>query len=495
MSTKFFYKLLALLILASMVLSACGTATTEAPAQPPEVVAPTEVPATKAPAPTTVPTEVPATEATVPTEAPTAAPTELPDLSGKLLIWVQKINMEAWQNTVLPKFQEMYPNLEIEFVNNPPQTVADDVGLCIQGGTGCPDLFVTGTEYGTKLVDLGGLTDLTELVQPYVDDLHPGMVAACSKDDKVYCVPWDIGPTGTFYRRDVFEAAGLASDPESVSAMFGTWDDMLATCQTIKDETGLNCFSLNKANNEGYLYNYLLSEQGLGFFNDQNELTIACPENVATLEILKKFWDAGLVSDTQVWTDPWYAEFANPLDNTDVPPVALITIPVWMGGFLKGWIAPEAIGNWGVAEMPAVTAGGARAASGGGSSYYIPETSTNPEAAWELIKFLNLDPANNAAIYAFADIFPAVFSAYNDPVFQEPDPYFGDQLTRAFFADVARVSPTDYFLHPYGQAMNDAVKIAIQKFGMGDLTAQEALTEAADSVMIDTGMSTSTSCK
>jgi ABC-type glycerol-3-phosphate transport system substrate-binding protein len=166
-----------------------------------------------------------------------------------------------------------------------------------------------------------------------------------------------------------------------------------------------------------------------------------------------------------------------------------------MGGFLKGWIAPEAIGNWGVAEMPAVTAGGAREASGGGSSYYIPETSTNPEAAWELIKFLNLDPANNAAIYAFADIFPAVFSAYNDPVFQEPDPYFGDQLTRAFFADVARVSPTDYFLHPYGQAMNDAVKIAIQKFGMGDLTAQEALTEAADSVMIDTGMSTSTSCK
>ena len=70
--------------------------------------------------------------------------------------------MEAWQNTVLPKFQEMHPDLEIEFVNNSPQDVADNVGLAIQGGAGLPDMFVTGTEYGTKIVNLGGLTDLTE---------------------------------------------------------------------------------------------------------------------------------------------------------------------------------------------------------------------------------------------------------------------------------------------------------------------------------------------
>lgn len=472
MFKKSLYKILAVVLLFVMLLSACGPAATteEAPAEPAATEAPAE-PAAEAPAATEVP------------------PTEAPKPSGKLLVWVQKINMEAWQATVLPKFQEMYPDVEIEFVNSSPQEVADKVGLCIQGGSGCPDMFVTGTEYGTKLVDLGGLTDLTELAQPYVSDLHPGMLAACSKDGKIYCIPWDIGPTGTFYRRDVFEAAGLASDPESVSAQIATYDDLLATCNTIKEKTGLNCFSLNKANNEGYLYNYMLSQQGLGYFNDGNELTINSPENVATLEKLKTFVDAGVVSDTQVWTDPWYAEFKNPLDNKDIPPVALITIPVWMGGFFKGWIAPEAVGNWGVAEMPAFTAGGSRAASGGGSSYYIPETSTNPEAAWALIKFLNLDPANNAAIYAHADIFPAVFSAYNEPVFQEPDPYFGGQTTRAFFAEVAKISPTDHFLHPYGQTMNGTVIIAIQKFLTGQMTAQEALDEAADAVALETGMS------
>jgi lactose/L-arabinose transport system substrate-binding protein len=494
MSTKLLYKIMAVLMLAALILSACAPAATPAPTTAPEP--------TMAPKPTEAPKQA---EAPKPTDKPTAAPppTEVPpteapavkDLSGKLLVWVQKINMEAWQNTVLPKFQEMYPNLEIEFVNNPPQDVADQVGLAIQGGTGGPDLFVTGTEYGTKLVDLGGLMDLTDFAAPYMDQLNPTMLAACTKDGKVYCVPWDIGPMGTFYRRDVFEAAGLPSDPESVSALFPTWEDMLATCKTIKEKTGLNCFSLNKANNEGYLYEYMLSSQGLGYFNDQNELTMACPENVATLEKLKVFWDAGLVSDTQVWTDPWYAEFANPLDNKDIPPVALITIPAWMGGFLKGWIAPDAAGNWGVAEMPAFTEGGVRAASGGGSSYYIPEASTNPEAAYELIKFLNLDPANNAAIYAYADIFPAVSSAYEDPVFQDPDPYFGDQKTREFFASVAKKSPTSYFLHPYGQAMHDAALRAIQSFALGNQSAEDALKDAADAVALETGMTVSAACK
>ncbi|MRS03619.1 hypothetical protein EG832_10430, partial [bacterium] len=131
MSQKMLYKLLAVLLIFTIVLTACATPTA---------------------APTAAPTEAP-----VVTEVPvvTEAPTEAPKPSGKLLVWVQKINMEAWQATVLPAFQEMYPDVEIEFVNNSPQQVADDVGLCIQGGTGCPDMFVTGNEYGTKLVDLG----------------------------------------------------------------------------------------------------------------------------------------------------------------------------------------------------------------------------------------------------------------------------------------------------------------------------------------------------
>jgi len=40
-------------------------------------------------------------------------------------------------------------------------------------------------------------------------------------------------------------------------------------------------------------------------------VTIDSPENVATLELLGRFWDNDLVSDSLEWTDPWYAEFAS----------------------------------------------------------------------------------------------------------------------------------------------------------------------------------------
>ena len=63
---KKLFNLLSLLVLASLMLAACGGQATEAPA--------TEAPATEAPA-----TEAPATEA--PTAAPTAEPTPVPDVS------------------------------------------------------------------------------------------------------------------------------------------------------------------------------------------------------------------------------------------------------------------------------------------------------------------------------------------------------------------------------------------------------------------------------
>lgn len=471
MKNNLLYKLLAVLILASLALSACGGAATE-------------VPATDAPAVTEAPAVV--TEAPVATEAPA---TEAPKPSGKLLIWVQKSNMEAWQNTVLPAFQEMYPDIEIEFVNSSPQEVAEKAGLCIQAGSGCPDLFVSDTLPGSALVDLGGLMDLTDLVSPYIAEMSVSSLAACTKDGKIYCATWDVSPVGTFYRRDVFEAAGLASDPESVNAAIATYDDLLATCNTIKEKTGLPCFSLNKANSDGQLYDYMLSQQGLGYFNDKGEITINSAENIATLEKLKLFWDAGVVSDTQQWTDPWYAEFSNPVDNKEAPPTALIIIPVWMGSLFKTWLAIDAVGNWGVAEMPAFTTGGSRSATTRGSSYFIPETSANPEAAKALIQFLNFDPANNAAIFAAGGTFPAYASAYADPIFEQEDPYFGGQKVNAFFADVAKNSPADYLLHPYAKTVAGKVQIAIQKFAMGEMSAADALQEAAEGAALETGLS------
>jgi ABC-type glycerol-3-phosphate transport system substrate-binding protein len=468
MSTKSLYKVLAVLMLAVLVLSACGQANTDTPPQP----AATKAPDVSAPA-----ADVPAADVPV-AEKP----------SGKLVIWVQQANQDVWTQTVLPGFQTEYPDIEIEFVNYAPPEVANQVGLAIQGGTGVPDLAVTEYRSLTALVELGGLKDLTPWIQPYQSELNATMLSYCSKDGKVYCAPWDIGPVVTFYRRDIFDAAGLASDPESVSKLIATYDDYLATCKTIKEKTGLNCFALNKANNYGTILENMLWQQGLGFYDAEGKVTIDAPYVVEALEKIGKFWEADVVSDSLEWTDPWYAELNAAIDNKDTPPVATVTIGAWMGNFLKTWAAADQAGNWGVAYMPAYKAGGVRASNQGGSAYFIPEGSQNPDAAWAFIEYVNLNTDNQVAQFVYSDYFPANAATYADPFFQDEDPYFGGQVTRALFAEVAQNVPLGFIYGQYAVTMSGNSATALQNYALGNKSAAEALQEAANAVRLETGM-------
>ena len=226
-----------------------------------------------------------------PASAPAAAPDAAAEVaapgakpSGKLLVWVQKANQDVFEQTVLDGFKQEYPDVELEFVNYSPAEVANQMTLAIQGGAGGPDLGVTENASIARLVELGGLMSLTDLMQPYLADLNAPVLAESAKDGMNYCAPWDIGPVVTFYRRDILEKAGLSADPAEVGKLVSTWDGMLDTCKTIKEQTGLACFSLNKANSYGDYFFNMLWEQGLSLYDDEGKVTVDSPAHIATLE-------------------------------------------------------------------------------------------------------------------------------------------------------------------------------------------------------------------
>ena len=470
----FRFKTLMFLVVVSMILSACGG---QAATQPP---AATEAPAvTEAPAAT----EAPATEAPA-TEAPAA--TEASQLSGTVTIWMWKAAHDALTNSgVLDEFKKVQPNVEIEIVEYNPTDVYQKLPLALQAGTGAPDISLVENSHLAQIVALGGLTDMTEWVTPYLDKMNAYKWKDAELDGKYYAMPWDSGPVVFYYRRDVFDAAGLPSDPDAVSEAVATWDDYLNVCQTIMDKTGSACFSNNKANNYGRLYEMMLWQQGLGYYNEAGEVTVDSPENIATLETMKKFWDANLTSDQLEWTDGWYAELAA---ETDAKPIATLIEAAWMGAFLKGWIAPGTEGKWGVALMPTMEAGQVRAANDGGSAFVIPEQSENKEAAWALTEFLFGRVDSQVAMFKASDFLPSLEAAYEDPIFSEPDPFFADQPVRPVYVDVVKEVPIAYVYGPYYPEMNGFVATAIQKVGTGQASVEDALKEAADSIRAQTGM-------
>lgn len=485
MSKKIVLQFVAVLVIATLILTACAPAAT--PTQAPAQEQPTtKTEATQAPAEPTKAEEKPA-EPTKAEEKPATPAEGTTKPSGNLLIWVQKANQDVFEKTVLPDFQKEYPDIKIEWVNYPPAEVANQMGLAIQGGSGGPDLGITENASIGRLVELDGLMDLTPKLEPYVAQLNEFALKEGSKEGKYYCTPWDIGPVVTFYRRDIFKAAGLSDDPEEVSKMVATWDSYLQTCKTIKDKTGLPCFALNKANNYGDYFFNMTWEQGLDLYKD-GKLLIDQPQYAETLNKLGEFWKADVVTDTLEWTDNWYAEMNAKIDDPNVKPVATTVIAAWMGNFLKTWIAADQKGNWGVALMPAFTEGGTRSANQGGSCAFIPAKSTNPDAAWAFIEFMLLNKANHVKIFEYSDYFPAYQATYDDPLFTQPDEYFGGQVTRTLFADVAKQIPVANQYGPLSQTVRGAVTTAIQKFAMGQMSAEDALKEAANTIRTETNL-------
>src|SRR5688572_26689451 len=474
MLSKKISKFMGITLLFAVMLSACAPATSP--------TATVEPPATSAPESTSVATEAPAV-----TEAPaTEAPAEVSELSGTVTIWMWKAAHDTLINSgVLDEFKKIHPDVEVEVVEYAPADVYQKLPLALQAGTGAPDISLVENSHLAQIVALGGLTDMTEWVTPYLDKMNAYKWADAELDGKYYAMPWDSGPVVFYYRRDVFDAAGLPSDPESVSEAVATWDDYFNVCQTIKEQTGSACFSNNKANNYGRLYEMMLWQQGLGYYNAEGQVTVDSPENIATLEMLKRFWDANLTSDQLEWTDGWYAELAA---ETDAKPIATLIEAAWMGAFLKGWIAPGTEGKWGVALMPTMEEGQVRAANDGGSAFVIPEQSQNKEAAWALTEFLFGRVENQVAMFKSSDFFPSLEAAYADPVFTEPDPFFADQPVRPIYVDVVKVVPIAYVYGPHYSEMNGFVATAIQKVATGQESPADALKEAADAIRAQTGM-------
>jgi len=408
--------------------------------------------------------------------------------SGNILVWMQIANQDQIEATMMEAFNEAYPDITVEFVNYSPSEVAQNLALAIQGGTGAPDVALMETNQVPRIVELGGLVDLTDRLEPDLADFNAPALAAGVKDASYYAVPWDVGPVVLYYRRDIFEAAGLPSEPEAVDELVATWDDFFAVCQTIKTETGLPCFSLNRASNYGDIWTNILWSQGIGWWDEQDNLTINTPAHVEALEILGRFWEADLVSDDLEWTDGWYATLnETALEGGTVPPVATLPIAGWMGGFLKNWAAPDTTGLWGVVRLPAVASDGVRSSNQGGSSYTIPAQSANIEAAWAFINFVN-STESQLALFEYGDIFPARLSAYESPIFSEADPYFADQAVREVYAEAARNIPNANIVGVHSNVIGTNTDVAIQSYATGAASAQEALDEAAELIRLETGM-------
>jgi len=388
------------------------------------------------------------------------------DTTGSISIWGWKDSLSALK-LVDADFSAAYPKVTFKYVERPPAETYRNIQLAIAAGSGAPDVALIEDSHLPQYVHLGALADITDWVKPYVSKIVTYKWNWTKKSNRYYAMPWDPGPVAVFYRRDVFQKAGV--DPASIQ----TWEDFYQAAKTIKQKTGAFMWQQAKARNDGRLLETLLWQRGTGYIDKSGNVVLDKDTKVqSTLEYIGRFWTDGLAADQEPWTDPWYK-------GQSGGTTATVIDAVWMGTFFKSFIAPKATGSWGVFMLPVWEAGGSRASNDGGSVLAIFDQSSQKDAARAYVEFHLGRDQSQLLMYQKTDIFPSLKQAFQDPFFQEADPYFGDQKVRTLFAEVAAKIPDAGIYSTDYQQMNSLATPEIQKYALGQQSAQQALANAA----------------
>ncbi|PYI57340.1 ABC transporter substrate-binding protein [Paenibacillus flagellatus] len=360
------------------------------------------------------------------------------DIGGDITVWAWEHAMKAMMPEI-DGFLRKYPNVRVHTVMLSNDDAYKRFLLANASNTGAPDVAAIPEPYVGQYIEIGALHDLTSMIRPnrrkIVDTKWPDV----TRDGKYYAMPWDSGPVGLFYRRDVFERAGFPSDPDGVSELLATWDDYLRVGKIIKEKTGayMNALPLESGVGITTMFEYMLSQEGTLYLDKANRVTINSPLALSALKKLIEMNDSGITLSAEPGTRPYNEALQKGY-------VATVLEAVWMGGTLQE-VAPDSSGLWGVAKMPAWRPGGSRAAEAGGSYLGVSRLSTNKRAAWAFIDYMlgEAETVNN--MFRRAYLFPALKEAYDDPMYDEPQPFFAGQRTRRFFVRLAEEAKPVYF--------------------------------------------------
>ncbi|MBI2424032.1 MAG: extracellular solute-binding protein [Candidatus Hydrogenedentes bacterium] len=336
-----------------------------------------------------------------------------------------ELRVDSWNiaavglKALLPEFSATYPNIHATIHMSGAQLQARFM-LSLAAGVGAPDVTQLQFPEVARYAATGRLTDLTEVAQRYWKDFPEHVWKDCMHEGRIYAIPWDIGPCGVFYKRDIFERYGI--DPGKIE----TWEDYLAAGQRLLQASGGKTrMFIHPTGFQDVMFEMLLRQRGGQIFDEAGRIAVNSSESLEVLQLLKRFVEAGTTANIQFWSQPFFGSF-----STDT--VATYPMAAWFGGFLQDY-APGTSGNWGVFPLPAFSPGGVRTSSYGGSAVVIPDQCVLKDAAWSFLEFMICRPASQLAHYQNFNLFPAMTTVYGDSFFDEPLVFYGGQAVRRFF--------------------------------------------------------------
>lgn len=377
----------------------------------------------------------------------------------------------------LPAFEAAHPGVKVDLKFAEFRSMHDRLLAAFLSGLGVPDLaeveishsgkFFKGAEDEVQFIDLrerlgrGGWLGrvVRSRFEPY------------SYFGRIYGVPHDLHPAVLIYRDDLWRQYGI--DLSTIE----TWDQFVAAGQKVMAAQGSNPQHYPIALYQSGEFNdfmILLAEHGGSVFDKEGNLTLDSPAAAETMQFYSDLFNRYQIAFAKYTTGPpMYAALKDGV-------IMSMMSPDWDVGNIKKFV-PEGEGRWRARPLPRFAAGGFRTASLGGTMIGITRACRHQDLAWELLQFLYFDRASLVKRYESTGILPPLRDVWADPVFDQPDPYFGGQRIGKLYQELAGELPAVH-LGPYWAETSELVKNAIYSCTAGRASPAEALRSIAAEV-------------
>ena len=335
-------------------------------------------------------------------------------------------------------------------------------------GSGLADIEAVEEGYLSQVMSKSSqFNDLKEIGPKIEDGRWPQWKsdAATTKDGKLIGYGTDIGPLAMCYRKDLFDKAGLPSDPEAVKALFSTWDSYFAAGdQFIAKSGGVAWFD-----SSAQVFNAMHNQHKVGYFDQDDKLVVESnPDIKADWDAVTKAALKGQSAKLTAFSPEWNSAFK-------AGTFATKTCPSWMLGVIETQAGPDNKGKWAVTD--AFPNGGG---NWGGSYLTVPKQSKNAKKAAELAAWLTA-PEQQIKAFQAKGTFPSQVKALESPaLLGQTNAYFGDVKAGALFATQAKKITAAQHKGPKdGQLQDNVFSPALQSVEQGK-SADEAWKTAVE---------------
>jgi multiple sugar transport system substrate-binding protein len=366
-----------------------------------------------------------------------------------------RIAIESWSRS--------HPEIDVKLTTRAYADHHTAMVTAIATGSNLPDVMAIDMDQLGRFTQWGGLEDLD--ARPYdarsVVPLlaHFTIGPATGLGGRLRAMPADIGPGALFYRTDLLARAGLTE-----ADLTRSWNAYIKAGEKLKAATRVYLLA-NAVDLKDIVIRAGLSDGEGVYFDASGHPQVESQRFVRAFTLARAARRAGIDAQVTAWSSEWS-------EGLRSGRIASQMMGSWLAGHLKNWIAPGTAGLWRSAPLPE----GAHA-SWGGSFFAIPVRAEHKALAWDFIRTLCLDRAQQLEAFRRLDAFPVLLAAQQDDYLAQPIAFLGNQPARLQWRDAAARIPALY-VDRYDQVAADIVNAELDQVLQHDKPIPQALADA-----------------